>query len=79
MRKTYGAPGLMEWHAIIPAGRSSVRVNFNGGSMSGYGSFPARFSTDNEALQKLIERSSYFSEKRIMLLSTEGNDRTRNR
>lgn len=79
MKKTYGAPGLMEWQALIPAGKTTVRINFSGGAMSGYGSFPARFSTDNEALQRLIENSTYFADKRIVLLSVEGHNKTPNR
>lgn len=72
MRKTYGAPGLMEWHALIRTGRSKVRIPFTGGSQSGYGAVPAQFTTDNAVLQRIIETSGYFRSGRIRLLETVG-------
>ena len=36
MKKTYGVSGMMEWNALIPAGRTTVRVHFTGGTMTGY-------------------------------------------
>ncbi len=47
MKKTYGVNGMMEWNAIIPVGRTSVRVHFTGGTVTGYGVSPATFTTDN--------------------------------
>jgi hypothetical protein len=57
---TYGVYGIMEWLALIPAGRCVVRVNFTGGQMSAYGVTPATFTTANAALCRLIENSSYY-------------------
>lgn len=62
--RTYGVR-LMEWHALIPAGYGVVKVHFRGGSYSGYGQKPATFVTDNKALQRLIEDSSYFRSGKI--------------
>jgi hypothetical protein len=63
-RRTYGVR-LMEWQALIPAGYGVVKVHFKGGSYSGYGQTPATFTTDNVALQRLIEDSSYFDSGKI--------------
>lgn len=65
-RKTYAVYGLTEWQALIPAGRAIVRVNFTGGMMSSLGVVPATFSTNNESVQRLIENSDYYKQKRIV-------------
>lgn len=49
MKKTYGVNGMMEWNAIIPVGRTSVRVHFTGGTVTGYGVSPATF-TDRKSV-----------------------------
>ncbi len=69
MKKTYGVHGLMEWSAIVGNGNVSVRVEFTGGSVTGYGVSPAEYTTDNPVVQTLIEESSYFKNGRISLLS----------
>ncbi|MDE7160587.1 MAG: hypothetical protein K2O24_07080 [Muribaculaceae bacterium] len=66
--KTYAIKGLMEFQALIPAGRSSIRIPFTGGSMSGYGVTPATFSTADPGLQHLIEASPDFRRGRITVL-----------
>lgn len=71
MKKTYGVSGMMEWNALIPAGRTTVRVHFTGGTMTGYGVSPATFTTDNPAVIHLIEHSHWFRNRKIMLLKTE--------
>lgn len=70
MKKTYGVSGMVEWTVLIPVGRSSVRIRFTGGSISGYGVTPATYTTDNPALMHLIENSQLFRRKRITLLRT---------
>lgn len=71
MKKTYGVIGMMEWNALIPAGRTTVRVHFTGGTVTGYGVSPATFTTDNPAVIHLIEHSHWFRNRKIMLLKTE--------
>lgn len=66
MKKTYAIHGYMEFVARIPlaAGRM-LDVPFTGGKQNGYGVTPARFSTDDPVLQKLIEKSPMFRAGRI--------------
>ena len=71
MRKTYAIRGLMEFQALIPAGRSTVRIPFTGGALSGYGVTPATYRTTDPAIQHLIEASPDFRRGRIILLRTE--------
>lgn len=71
MRKTYAIRGLMEFQALIPAGRSTVRIPFTGGALSGYGVTPATFRTSDPTLQHLIEASPDFRKGRITLLRSE--------
>lgn len=63
---TYGVMGLMEWNALIPIGRSTLRVHFSGGTVTGYGVTPATFTTDNPAIKHLIETSYWFQSKKIV-------------
>lgn len=78
IRKTYEAPGMREWVALIPTRNNIVRVHFSGGSETGMGTAPATFTTDNPAVCALIEASSYFKRGRILLgeesKENEGND-----
>lgn len=69
--KTYAIKGLMEFQALIPAGRSCIRIPFTGGSMSGYGITPATFSTGDPGLQHLIESSPDFRRGRITILRSD--------
>lgn len=64
----YGVNGMMEWYAMIPAGRSVLRVHFTGGTVTGYGVTPATFVTDNPAVMHLIENSYWFRKNKIVKL-----------
>lgn len=67
---TYGVNGMMEWYAIIPAGKSTLRVHFTGGTVTGYGTTPATFTTDNPAVIHLIENSYWFKTiRKIFIVS----------
>lgn len=74
MKKTYGVAGMMEWNALITAGRATVRVHFTGGTVTGYGVTPATFSTDNSALQEIIENSYWYKKGRITIVNEIPND-----
>ena len=65
---TYGAPRLVDWVAQIKAGAATVRVHFTGGALTSYGVTPAEYTTDNPFIQKVIEQSGYFKERRIIIL-----------
>ena len=69
---TYGAPRLVDWVAQIKSGSTTVRVHFSGGALTAYGVTPAEYTTSDPFIQKVIERSSYFREGRIILLRRTG-------
>ena len=62
---SYEVSGLTEWVALIAIGKARIRVPFTGGSMTGFGSTPARFRTTSSAIAKIIESSNYFKTGRI--------------
>lgn len=72
--KKYGTVGLMEWVAVIKAGKSKFSFHFSGGTLTGYGVTPAIFETDNELYQQVIEDSDFFKRGKIQLLATEGSE-----
>lgn len=73
-KKTYGAPGLVDWVAQIKAGAARVRVHFTGGALTSYGVTPAEYTTGDRFIQTLIERSNYYREGRITLVRETGED-----
>lgn len=64
--REYLAPGFTEWIALIPIGKARIRIPFTGGSVSGYGTVPAKFTTSSAALAKLIENSRQFRTGKII-------------
>ena len=69
-KKTYGVQGMIEWHALIPFGRgSTMKVDFTGGTLTGYGISPAKFTTSNKMVQDIIERSMYYKTGKIILMN----------
>lgn len=64
-RITYKAPNLMDWVAQLKSGAATVRVHFTGGALTAYGVTPARYTTSNPFIQKVIEQSEHFKEGRI--------------
>lgn len=67
-RKTYGISGLTEITVAIPVGKAWMNIQFTGGALTGYGVVPATFSTSNPDVQRLIELSPQFKEKRIKIV-----------
>lgn len=65
---TYVVYGMTEWRMLIPAGQARVLVRFTGGSMSGYGVVPARFTTRSKYVSQLIESTPEFNSGRIKKL-----------
>ena len=68
-RITYGVNGMIEWVALIKAGKTTIKVPFSGGSLTAYGVTPAEFTTDNAVYQAAIERSEYYRDGRIVKLA----------
>ncbi len=68
MKRTYAVAGMMEWNVLIPAGRSTVRVHFSGGTVTGYGVSPATYTTENPAVMHLIEASFWYRSGKIKRL-----------
>jgi len=66
--KTYGVFGLMEWSALIGNDNVRLRIDFTGGSVTGYGVSPAEYTTSNPVIQTLIEDSPYFRSGRIRII-----------
>lgn len=60
MRKTYAARGLLDWQMALNIGGAIIRICFSGGSMGSNGVIPAKYTTDNEAIQKMIEATPAF-------------------
>lgn len=67
-RITYGVRGMMEYQALIPVGKATLRILFTDGSMNSLGAHPAKFTTDNFMVQHAIENSSDFRRGRIQIL-----------
>ncbi len=64
-KKCYEMAGYIEYIAQINTSFGSVLAHFKGGSMTGYGSSPARLITANPVVQKIIENSDLFKAGRI--------------
>lgn len=69
-RKTYGVYNLVEWHALLKAGKATVKVAFIGGGITTQGVTPATFTTDNPIVQIAIEHSTEFAKGKIKLIRT---------
>lgn len=69
-KKTYGVYNIVEWMAIIKAGKASVRVLFSGGAMTTQGVTPAMFTTTDPVVQLAIEHSEPFRNGKIKLIKT---------
>ena len=75
-KKTYGVYGLMEWYCSIPCGGARVDIPFTGGTMTGHGTVPAQYTTEDPFVQVVIEHSDYFRRGRIVLIADiEGSGR----
>ena len=66
-RKTYAARGLLEWQMALNAGGAILRICFSGGSMGANGLIPAKYTTDNIAIQKIIEDTPAFVHGKIFI------------
>lgn len=69
--KTYGVPGLTEWHGKVKAGSIEVSVSFIGGTASPSGAQPAYFMTKDPIVQFVIENSKEFKNGFIILVMSQ--------
>ena len=69
MRITYAAKGMIEWQMALDVKGAIVRICFTGGSMGTNGVIPAKYVTENEVMQRLIESTKEFKSGRIFVYS----------
>jgi hypothetical protein len=69
--KTYGVPGLNEWHGKVKAGSLEVSVSFTGGTSSPSGAQPAYFMTKDPIVQFIIENCREYKEGFIILVMSQ--------
>ena len=69
--KTYGIPGLTEWHGKLKAGSIEVSVSFVGGTASPSGAQPAYFMTKDPIVQFVIEHSKEYKSGFIILVMSQ--------
>ena len=73
MKKVYGMPGKVNAQIVIssPSGKTKYKIPFTGGSLNDRNKTEAKFITDSEILQDVIERDARFN-KSIFLLQSFG-------
>lgn len=69
--KTYGVPGLTEWHGKVRAGSIEVNVSFTGGTASPSGAQPAYFLTKDPIVQFVIENCKEYKAGFIILVMSQ--------
>ena len=69
-RITYGINGFMDYQAIVKVGKANISIMFSDGTMTAFGSNPAKFTTDNFIIQQSIERSNEFKKGFIKVLQS---------
>lgn len=67
-KTTYGVYNLIEWHARLRMGKTTVKVAFTGGSITTQGVTPATFTTENPVIQFAIENSPEFHNGKIKVV-----------
>lgn len=70
IKKTYGIYGMAE-HSILIGPLSNIRIHFTNGRMTVRGVEPCTFTTDNVAIQEMIEQTKKFKETYIKLVRKE--------
>lgn len=74
-KKTYAARGLLDWQLALNVSGAIIRLWFTGGSMGSCGVLPAKYTTDNPAVQRLIEESDHFKSGRIYIYYVEEEEK----
>ena len=68
MTKTYAARGMIDWQWALNVNGAIFKIWFTGGSMGSNGVIPAKYTTDNEVIQTIIEKTKEYKSNRIILL-----------
>ena len=63
MKVTYAARGMLDWQVALDVKGAIIRICFTGGQMGPNGVIPAKYTTDNEVIQKIIEDSPEFNHR----------------
>lgn len=71
IKKTYAARGLLDWQLALNVGGAIIRICFSGGSMGSNGVVPAKYVTENPAIQRIIEETDQYKSGRIFVYSAE--------
>lgn len=71
IRKTYAARGMIDWQMALNIKGAVIKICFSGGSMGSNGVIPAKYTTENEVIQHLLEKSDEYKNGRIILISEE--------
>ena len=71
IRKTYAARGMIDWQMALNIKGAIIKICFSGGSMGSNGVIPAKYVTDNEVIQYLIEQCPEYEAGRIYLISED--------
>ena len=69
--KTYGVPGLTEWHGKLKVGSIEMNVSFVGGTVSPSGAQPAYMVTKDPVTQFVVEHSKEFKNGLIIVVSSQ--------
>lgn len=72
---TFVIDGMMEYILTVAVGQTHYRVEFTGGSLSGYGVRPATFATSDAVLQSLIMQTEAYRSGKIRKLNRRGGGR----
>ena len=72
--KTYAARGMLDWKMAINVDGAILRIFFSGGYMGSNGVMAAKYTTDNPAIQNIIEKTEHFKTGRIYIYSTGGRN-----
>lgn len=71
MRKTYAARGMLDFQMALKLGGATIRIVFSGGSMGSNGVISAKYTTDNPAIQYMIEHSDHYRSGRVYIYHRE--------
>lgn len=67
--KKYGMRGVCEYVLRIPCGKATIVCNFTNGNLQSRNPIPASMTTANPIVQRVIEASEKFKNKKIFLMA----------
>jgi hypothetical protein len=69
MTKKYGMRGVCEYVLRIPCGKATIVCNFTNGNLQSRQPIPASMTTSNPIVQRVIEASEKFKNKKIFIMA----------